>query len=421
MRTVMVAMLLVVLGVVEGTAAADALLVGRVTDLLDRPVPNIRVHVLSPDDHQIVTTDQDGQYRVVVDGYQQIAVVVGAGNFHTFRGGTIKDGATQRLDFQLEIAEGEIIRIVDGKPPTVPPKLPPDASRLTPPYSDEAIVRDAWAKAWLLLDVSETGKVLRVKLVKRPGFGLDEIAVQEAMKLKFEPALDEAHKPMRTMIYWAMEWPSYGWLTTNRGTAARMPVESYAIDPFKGNFGGLTLNMGENTLAYVPCAGSGPLNLDQLHPVYRDCSKPNAAKVRYLPWLDGTAPIPPDAPEIARKPDPPLHLSRASYIPQIAASTVSLGLVVATVVSYSRFNKYTNRLLREYELWPIAHEIPDAEQVRSDQNNRDKWTSITLAMSATAVISCVFTTSLWLRHQRRADFSVQPEDGGAKVLLGGSF
>lgn len=417
MRAAILAML-VVIGGLEGAAEADALLVGKVTDLLGVPVANVRVHVVSKADHQIVTTNKDGEYRVVVDSNQTISVVVGAGEFHTFRGGTIKENTTLRLDFEVEQAEGEIIRIIDSKPPTVPPKLPADAKRLTPPYSTEAMERDAWAKAWLLLDIDETGKVLRVKLVKRPGFDLDDIAVKEAMKLRFEPALDENNKPMRTTIYWAMEWPSHGWLTTHRGTATRMPIESYALDPFAGNFGDLTLTMGENTLAYVPCAGSAPLNLDQLHPVYRDCSRPNVTKVPHLPWLDGTVPVPPDAPAIALKAEAPVHLSRASYIPQIASSTVTLGLWVATVVTFVKFDKYATRMTRYSMMGPGT---VDRDVIIHDARARDRYARWSLISLAAAAASTGLSISLWLRHQRRSDFSVQPEDGGASVSLSGNF
>src|SRR5204862_2400561 len=103
-------------------------------------------------------------------------------------------------------------------------------------------------------------------------FDLDEIAVKEAMKLHFQPALDEKGKPMRTQMFWAMEWPSHGWLVEHNGTATRMPVESYALDPFMSGFGGLlnpaAPNPEASALRHVPCAGSGPLNLDLRDPVY---------------------------------------------------------------------------------------------------------------------------------------------------------
>lgn len=416
MRAAALTVLVLVLG--AGTASADALLVGRVTDLLGEPVAGARVHVLARGaEAQIVTTDRDGNYRVVVDGEREISVVIGAGTQHTFRRGTIKDGAIQRLDLEVELAEGEIIRIIDQKPPTVPPKLPRGKPRVTPPYSDEAVLRDAWAKAWLLLDIDETGQVRRVKLVKRPGFGLDEIAVKEAMKLRFDPALDEHRKPMRTQIFWAMEWPSHGWLSAHNGTATRMPAESYAVDPFTSGFGGLTNlaapTLGASALRRVPCAGSGPLNLDLHYPVYRDCSKPNLRKVPLLPWLDGTQPIPPDPPSIARKPEPPIHLSRASYIPQLVGSGATVTLVAGTLYAWVQFRKYSGRV--------VAATLPDRpvidlQQYQADVAGRRRWQERALVGTLASFVVGSVTSFMWLRHKPRSTFSVQPEDDG-----GGSF
>jgi hypothetical protein len=192
------------------------------------------------------------------------------------------------LDLEVELADGEIIRIIDSKPPTVPPQLSKDVPMITPPYSEAAVERDAWARAWLVLDIDETGKVVRVKLLRRPGFDLDDIAVKEAMKLRFEPALDENKQPMRTQMLWSMEWPSHGWLVEHNGTATRMPNEAYVIDPLKRGFGGIGEPVAPRTgaapLWRVPCAGSGPLNLDLRYPVYRDCSKPNLERASILPW-----------------------------------------------------------------------------------------------------------------------------------------
>jgi hypothetical protein len=424
MRNAVLRVLVLVLVMVAGfggTAAADAYLVGRVTDLLGKPVANVRVHVLTPGDHQIVVTDDKGEYRVAVDGNQQVAVVVGAGNFHTFRGGTLKDGVTKRLDFELEVSDGEIIRIIDDKPPAVPPKQVSSATHVVPPYTEEAIVRDAWAKAWLLLDIDVTGKVTRVKLVKRPGFGLDDIAVREAMKLKFQPALDGDRKPVRSTIYWAMEWPSHDWLMAHQGTATRMPTESYAIDPFAG-FGALSPLFEEKSLAHVPCAGEAPLNLDDPHPTYRDCSRPNTDKARYLPWLDGTAPTPPDPPEVAIAPEPPLHRTRASYIPEIAGTVVTAGLLTGTIISFVNFEKYQSRA-SAFAMYPTLGDDPVGTRKRflDVREHRDLWSRRSLYFAVASVPAIAITFQLWFRHQRRADFSVQPEAGGATAMVSGSF
>lgn len=412
---------LVILAGLGGTAAADAYLVGRVTDLLGKPVAKVRVHVLTPGDHQVVTTDDKGEYRVAVDANKQVAVVVGAGNFHTFRGGTLKDGVTQRLDFELEMSEGEIIRIIDDKPAVVPPKRPASAPRIVPPYSEEAIVRDAWAKAWLLLDIDATGKVTRVKLVKRPGFGLDDIAVKEAMKLTFDPGLDSEGKAVRTTIYWAMEWPSHDWLMAHGGTATKMPTESYAIDPFAG-FGSLSPLFEEKSLAHVPCAGSAPLNLDDPHPTYRDCSRPNTAKAHYLPWLDGKSPVPPDPAEVAIVTARPRPRTRASYIPEITSTVVTAGLLTAGTISLVKFLKYQDRADRQSMTITIP-EDPEAARRELIENRhlRDIWSRRSMYLFVVAVPGIAITFQLWNRRQTRSDFSVQPEPGGATAMVSGRF
>src|SRR5262245_49933993 len=114
MRGAMVSALMV-LGLAS-TARADAWVVGHVSDLLGRPVRNVRGHVLTKSGYQFVRTDNNGDYQVVIDGNEDVSVVVGAGNEHTFRKGSVKDGTTNHLDFEVEIAEGEIIRIIDSKP-----------------------------------------------------------------------------------------------------------------------------------------------------------------------------------------------------------------------------------------------------------------------------------------------------------------
>src|SRR5262249_9049027 len=152
-----------------------------------------------------------------------------------------------------------------------------------------------------------------------------------------------------TKMFWAIEWPSYGWLVEHNGTATRMPVEIYAVDPFLSGFGGGVSNLRAppseaSALGKVRCVGTGPLNLDYRYPVYRDCSKRNMKKLPLLPWLDGTGPIPPDHPSIARKPEPPLHLTRASYVPQITMAGATAILLAGTLYSYSQFSKYSHRL-----------------------------------------------------------------------------
>ncbi len=157
---------------------------------------------------------------------------------------------------------GETIIIRDKAPPKVLPHPRKNYHRMAPPYSDEAIDSDIWAKAWVLLDIDERGKVARVKLLKQPGHGLDQIAIDHAFKMRFDPALDGQGRPMASELLWSIEWPSYWWLVNMDEPPNRVP--DYA----------------EN----MECAGSGPLAFGRLHKVYRDCSKPDLTRIDRVPW-----------------------------------------------------------------------------------------------------------------------------------------
>lgn len=159
---------------------------------------------------------------------------------------------------------GEVIRVEGRVPKPTPPRPTNYVPSKTPPYSDRAVLSDAWTRAWLLLEISETGTVMRIKFLNRPGYDLDEIALSEAFKLTFTPARDPADTPMRSTVLWQIEWPSAYWLQQLTGTRSVMPGR---LDD------------------YVPCKGSGPLNLDSVHPVYRDCSKPNFANLETERWI----------------------------------------------------------------------------------------------------------------------------------------
>jgi hypothetical protein len=167
------------------------------------------------------------------------------------------------------VGTGEVIVIHD--PPPVLPKAKNHVPSKAPPYSDRAVLSDAWTKAWLLLEVDEHGDVTRMKFLKRPGYDLEKIAQREAFKLKFEPARDRANQPVKTWIVWGIEWPSADWLVQFVGTRSAMPP---------------VVGFPPRSLAeQVPCAGSGPLHLSSIHPVYRDCSTPDLSKADHEDWV----------------------------------------------------------------------------------------------------------------------------------------
>lgn len=167
---------------------------------------------------------------------------------------------------------GEVIVIEGHVPPATPPKPTNYVKTAAPPYSDRAILSDAWTKAWMLLEIDERGAVTRVKFLNKPGYDLEPIAIAQAFKLKFAPALDGTKHAMRSTLVWEIEWPSAYWLGTFVGVRSTMPPV-VGFPPHRMD-------------DYVPCRGSGPLNLGSVRPTYKDCTKPDLSKIPTAPWID---------------------------------------------------------------------------------------------------------------------------------------
>ncbi len=227
-------------------------LLGRVTDASPPrgPVHGVTITVLDAQGRAVArgSTDASGFFRLegVPEGSHHVVFVFGSAKV-VRRSVLIDDSATTRLDVTIETAgAGETIEIEERLPE--PPKVAPRPSRsyhARPlPYSDEAIQRDEWRRAWLILDVDERGRVTGVEILVPAGLGLDEIAVREVRRYRFEPARDAAGRPVPSRVAWVMEWPSFWYQLTIKSTG--LP----------------------------PCRGRGPLNLGSLHPVYRDCRVP---------------------------------------------------------------------------------------------------------------------------------------------------
>jgi hypothetical protein len=158
---------------------------------------------------------------------------------------------------------GETIIIEDKVPGTM--ARPLKDPLITAKYSDAAIEQDAWTRAWMLIEIDERGVVQRMKFLKRPGYDLEQIAIDKMFATKFDPARDDTGRPRKSAIIYPIEWPSYWWLVTHQGLTTRISTP----------YGGL------------PCKGSNrPLNLDRAHPVYRDCSMPDLAQAKREVWID---------------------------------------------------------------------------------------------------------------------------------------
>lgn len=260
---------LAILLLASSTAYADAKLGGRVTDRSGAPIAGATVVVIGGGAQHSVTTGADGRYQLALDGSGRYSVAMLSGADSVLANIKIADGRSAVLDGKLDAGGGEVILIHEHQRSTYAKPLKDPT--ILPPYSDEAVLDDAWTRAWLLLDVSATGAVTQLKFLKRPGYDLEHIAIDQGLHLQFEPARDGSGTPVRSLVVWPIEWPSHDWLVARLGTTTRM------LTPVWGRRG---------TEVLPACAGSGPLELDSVHPVYRDCSVPNLAHADASePWL----------------------------------------------------------------------------------------------------------------------------------------
>jgi hypothetical protein len=402
------------------------MLVGRVTDLLGKPIEGARIYVLSGNRTQ-TGTDKDGRYALALYSTGAHSVVIAVGKIHTYRQVLIRAGTSTTLDIEVEIDSangGEVIKIVDSRlpAPAVMPKPLVD-QRPSLPYSDEAKARDAWARAWMLLEVDERGSVSRLKLLKRPGFGLDQIAIDESFKLKFDPALDKQGRAVRTYIVWTMEWPSWGWLVTGNGIASGKPndyngPEDHVMNPTTGvaAYWAIAPFMGTTpALSRVPCAGSGPLNLDLQNRAYRDCSPPpDLNNTEALPWITRENAATALA-ELARTEPKRERRPRGSRLPELTATAVTGVILVGLVTSYIQYDKYLDRASSNHL------RIENIDEGLRNKEQMVKWSNRMMYFGGAAIVSGAVTAFLWSRGQTREEFSVQPTKGGATVSLGKSF
>ncbi len=240
-------------------ASADAQIVGRVVDIKHRPIESVTVTAGGATTH----TSASGIYRLVVPTPGTYELEIAYADAHVTRTVDVTS-AIATADAVLDVDADSVIVIHDPRPMVTRPRLAdPHRARRAPPYSTAAIEHDAWARAWLLLDVDADGHVARVKLIGQPGHDLDAIAIREAFDLVFDPARDAEQRPMPSLVMWTFEWPAYWWLVQTEGVTT-------AISPLVGT---------------VPCRGSGPLQLSSMHAVYRDCTGPDLALAARAPWI----------------------------------------------------------------------------------------------------------------------------------------
>jgi len=271
-RAILAVMLLSSVAIADDVKLSQ--LSGRVLDQTSSvPVEGALVMISGPTGLvKTLNTDAAGRYSADVEpGTYNVIFVHGKTRTS---GNVVVDGAAT-LDGKLDAQFGEVIVIRDKIAPPVPPKPTNFKPKKAPPYSDKAVLSDAWTKAHMLLDVDEAGVVRRYKFLQRPGYDLEKIAAREVSRLTFDPAKDRDGKPMRAWVVWTIEWPSAWWLEKLVGTRSAMP-------PIVG-FPPRRLD------SYVPCKGSGPWHMGSVHPTYKDCSKPDLRNASKEAWVDANA------------------------------------------------------------------------------------------------------------------------------------
>lgn len=270
---VVVAVMLWLPGVATADDEPPPRLSGRVTDRVNGgPVEGAEVFVANAAGHQrMVVTDRDGQYAIEVEPGLYY-VVFSLGDFRTVGRVTVERGRPARLDGRVDSTPVEVIVIRDMVPPKVPPKPVSFSERKAPPYSDAAILQDAWTRAWMVIDISPTGEVMRLKFLKRPGYDLDAIAISEAFRLRFEPARDDSGAAIETWLVWGIEWPANTYLIARGLPRTTMPpMVGLPAHPSSGG---------------VPCRGSGPWRMSsKLWVGYRDCSMPDLSRMSSERWI----------------------------------------------------------------------------------------------------------------------------------------
>ena len=271
MRTIGV-VLLIMIG--AGEAVAGSGIGGRVTSAVDgAPVEGANVLVVAGRDYVAsATTDADGRYAIAIrPGTYEVVLV--SGTSRRLARATVVDGERTRVDGALGAAPSEVIVLEEPTPVEAPPRPRNFPKRKLLPYSDEAVLTDAWTKAWFLLDVSAQGKVTRVKFLRRPGHDLDDIALRAAFDLEFDPSRDPLGRPVRVTMVWSFEWPANSFVLALTGLRTAKP-DDVGFPPRPAD-------------AFVPCKGSGPMRLGSIvYKGYKDCSRPDMTKAAALPWID---------------------------------------------------------------------------------------------------------------------------------------
>ncbi|HUH01205.1 MAG TPA: energy transducer TonB [Kofleriaceae bacterium] len=73
-------------------------------------------------------------------------------------------------------------------------------------YPPEAVRQGIEGQVKVRLIVDATGAVAERRLVKKLGYGLDELAMRLTTRLRFEPAIDTNDQPVRSVVVWTFSF-----------------------------------------------------------------------------------------------------------------------------------------------------------------------------------------------------------------------
>jgi len=406
----------------SSVAFADGRLAGRVTDLSDQPVKDASVFITGAKGLEVtVTTDPTGHYEAKVPTAGPHTVIFAFGNRRVAQKVNVPDGGSATLDSVLEVG-GEIIEVKEAPRPLINAKPKSDPLAI-PTYSDKAALGDRWAKAWMLLDVSDRGIVTRVKFLKRPGYDLDEIAVRHAFNLTFDPARNKKGFPAASYVVWPLEWPALDWLKLHQFTATRMPtmLDTVQVD------GGIIVT------TYPPCGAEkgdgvawnfGDGNNDSHHIGLRDCSVPDFSTMDATePWIFRDASVPPPVVAEAAWIDPvkfhqdQIDAAHSARTQAIVATAATGAFVAATVYAFARFGKASDRV--DADNGQHTTVLP-AGQLQADQTSMRNWELGAVGFATGALVSGLASAYFW---KRSSDLGLvlQPNAEGASLSLSGKF
>jgi carboxypeptidase family protein len=257
------------------------------------------------------STDAAGHFEIpgLEAGSYQVMVVFGESRKLVPEIVVATDG-TARVAVGLDVRPDETTIVERAMPHTPPAAIRSTVSPILP-YSDYAIEHDRWAVGWLLLDIDAAGVVTGFRFLHRPGIGLDDIARDEAWKLRFEPARDADGRPVPSQRLWKLEWPSYWWQKDRNGMLRAGPTDQVLPERAAVLYGRFLL---PHMRALPPCRLAGPTPFadgstnvpglpagDTVHSfaassaslylpaaantVYRDCSPPDLASADREPLI----------------------------------------------------------------------------------------------------------------------------------------